>query len=677
MNQLDENDVKIPQPKNVSIDLMEHQKTAVYAMLQFEKNRKIVQKNVTIPYLNCKDDTVMYHSNFGILADRVGAGKTLMALALINKTTKTKSNDFTLYGSRYFICNKINKSEILKTNLVIVPQKLIGQWRDSLKYFTEMSSQVISSKKEIDKIKNFEDIKKLDIILISNTKVEEFMSHIETNLNKPIRSYKWSRVMIDEVDSISLGKEFYIETNFFWFITATPSALLHRPKPFIKNLLGLFEYEFIKIVQVKNKKEYVEESIKLPKPNRLIIDCLTPKEIQIIEEIVPNHVIEMINAGNMDEAVKHLNCNVDTSDNIFQVISNQLRESIGNANLQLEYEKKKKVHGINKEKKKITIKQIESNIKRLESKLKSLEDKIKSLNEEVCPVCMCDFEEDSDVALLECCNSLYDVECLMVFMADKNTCPMCGQNVNKSMIHIMGSKEKEEQNKGKKKNIKKDKLDVFMDILDKRIPENGRFLVFASHTATFSKIITRLIKNDIKYEVLKGTNDQVEKKVNKFKNGEVPILMLNAKFFGAGLNLQMATDLVLFHRFDDELEEQVIGRAQRLGRTEPLNVYYLLHQNERNPLNNKKTNMKDLDYAEWLDQEETEVEETEEKYEDKLKGVVEYKEEKEEIENNNIDDKVEDDDSSDDEMDDVNKILKEVDNETDEENDDYIDIHDI
>jgi hypothetical protein len=46
------------------------------------------------------------------------------------------------------------------------------------------------------------------------------------------------------------------------------------------------------------------------------------------------------------------------------------------------------------------------------------------------------------------------------------------------------------------------------------------------------------------------------------------------------MNLQMATDVVLYHRFTKEMEEQVIYRAQRLGRTTPLNVYYLLHDNE-------------------------------------------------------------------------------------------------
>ena len=80
--------------------------------------------------------------------------------------------------------------------------------------------------------------------------------------------------------------------------------------------------------------------------------------------------------------------------------------------------------------------------------------------------------------------------------------------------------------------------------------------------------------------------------------------MLNAKYFGAGMNLQMTTDLVIFHRFNAEMEEQIIGRAQRNGRTSPLNVYYLLHENESNSINNnfKFEDQNDIHYMDWLDE---------------------------------------------------------------------------
>ena len=55
---------------------------------------------------------------------------------------------------------------------------------------------------------------------------------------------------------------------------------------------------------------------------------------------------------------------------------------------------------------------------------------------------------------------------------------------------------------------------------------------------------------------------------------------LNARNMGAGLNIESATHVVLFHRMSAELEDQIIGRAMRLGRRTNLEVVHLLHENE-------------------------------------------------------------------------------------------------
>jgi SNF2 family DNA or RNA helicase len=52
------------------------------------------------------------------------------------------------------------------------------------------------------------------------------------------------------------------------------------------------------------------------------------------------------------------------------------------------------------------------------------------------------------------------------------------------------------------------------------------------------------------------------------------------KNYGCGLNIEKTTDIIMFHRFDNQAEQQLIGRAQRMGRTEPLKVHYLLYENE-------------------------------------------------------------------------------------------------
>ena len=50
--------------------------------------------------------------------------------------------------------------------------------------------------------------------------------------------------------------------------------------------------------------------------------------------------------------------------------------------------------------------------------------------------------------------------------------------------------------------------------------------------------------------------------------------------FGSGLNLQMTTDIIIYHKLTKSMEEQVIGRAQRIGRIDSLKVTYLQFDRE-------------------------------------------------------------------------------------------------
>ena len=56
--------------------------------------------------------------------------------------------------------------------------------------------------------------------------------------------------------------------------------------------------------------------------------------------------------------------------------------------------------------------------------------------------------------------------------------------------------------------------------------------------------------------------------------------MLNAKHYGSGLNLQMTTNIVMFHKMDENTNIQIIGRAQRIGRTSQLIIHKLLYEHE-------------------------------------------------------------------------------------------------
>ena len=77
-----------------------------------------------------------------------------------------------------------------------------------------------------------------------------------------------------------------------------------------------------------------------------------------------------------------------------------------------------------------------------------------------------------------------------------------------------------------------------------------------------------------------GTSAHINNTVNKYHNGEIQCLLLNARYFGSGLNLENTTDIIIYHKMGDDLKKQVEGRAQRPGRTCQLKIWELRYDNE-------------------------------------------------------------------------------------------------
>ncbi len=108
----------------------------------------------------------------------------------------------------------------------------------------------------------------------------------------------------------------------------------------------------------------------------------------------------------------------------------------------------------------------------------------------------------------------------------------------------------------------------------------SRVLIFSNYDISLQKIQKHLDREKITYNRLFGHPNTIRKRLKDFSSGIVKVLLLNSKFYGSGLNLEMTTDIIIFHSLDDSTETQVIGRAQRMGRTIPLNVHYLYYDHE-------------------------------------------------------------------------------------------------
>jgi hypothetical protein len=601
--------------KNLKITLKDHQKTIIKAMLNLEETgeinleleSKIIRKEIILKedvirnesyynlYYNERENNIEFNNikytiniNYGILADKVGAGKTFEIIGLLCHTLIPKQHPRILSSGHYTSIKFNDKEECIKTNIIIVPHNLILQWKKVLE-FTKLNFYMINKRSHIDYLTSvyniFEGEEKPEIdpnccitnynvILISATMLDVFYNKFP--------DIKWSRLIIDEVNSIKLPVYYTIKANFIWYITATPSGIRWIRRNYIRDMVvGINKSLFNKVI-IKNEDKYVTNSMSLPPLNQIIINCDTPLGIRMISEFVSSEIINMLHAGNIKDAIFKLNCNVDTDDNIINVIKNKLEKDIHNRKLELEYMIRilptdRRLHDE-------SIKKLKDKITSLENRFINITEKIKSLEKDSCPICLDDIKTP---ALIPCCNNLFCLQCLAIIQNKK--CPMCRNPFIMKDLHIINNEIKNLKN-NKKLLSKKDNL---INIIKKKV--NGKFLVFSNYENTNDNIAKILIDENITFSKLSGNINVINNTIEKFKSGIIKVLLLNATNYGSGLNLQMASDIIIYHEMCTELQTQIIGRSQRMGRTESLNVYYLIHDNEKVNCPNPNLNLNIFD----------------------------------------------------------------------------------
>ena len=128
------------------------------------------------------------------------------------------------------------------------------------------------------------------------------------------------------------------------------------------------------------------------------------------------------------------------------------------------------------------------------------------------------------------------------------------------------------------KNKSSSKLEMLELIIEDVYENNGKLIVFSQYVETLLEIEKRL---DIKNLFLFHGGLNREKKneiIDRFKNiQDSATILISIKAGSVGLNLQEASTVVLFDRWwNPAIENQAIGRAHRIGTSEPVTAYKFL-----------------------------------------------------------------------------------------------------
>jgi superfamily II DNA or RNA helicase len=117
--------------------------------------------------------------------------------------------------------------------------------------------------------------------------------------------------------------------------------------------------------------------------------------------------------------------------------------------------------------------------------------------------------------------------------------------------------------------------------LYKEIKAGGKWLFFNDNASALYDTQAAMERAGIDSVMLDGGSpSKIARCIEQYKTGSKNVLLLNSKLEGAGMNLENTSHLVFMHATEPRLVEQVMGRAQRHGRTAPLTVIHLLNESE-------------------------------------------------------------------------------------------------
>lgn len=125
------------------------------------------------------------------------------------------------------------------------------------------------------------------------------------------------------------------------------------------------------------------------------------------------------------------------------------------------------------------------------------------------------------------------------------------------------------------------KIIKLLNLIDQA--KDKKILLFSEFPRVFIRLSKLLDTYGVKYCDFEGGNtNEMHKAVKTFKEcNDVNIFLAHSTLFSCGMNLENTDVIIFLHRVKPEVMKQVIGRGQRPGRVRVLNVYELVHKNEK------------------------------------------------------------------------------------------------
>jgi hypothetical protein len=608
-----------PSDPSPARDLFPHQLETVELMEAAERS----------PELLDKDTGFTYHRSYGHLTNPVGSGKTSTVLQLIKNdrltfetveriTLMTNCQDLTGNPQPMFHDPQTKKPRDpslryqlypLNVSIVVCSKTLTTVWKAEARIMGVTCVVFDTPKQTI--FENFVELitpllsVKNGLIVISSHVYGNVMSSIFQVLDMR-RLYTsglkgsyicFKRLILDDIHSVpkwcTSGEK--LCPLFTWSINSTPNFI-----QWSKVLYYLADKYLTMTINGQNDIKTNGHVIHVKVPEILFTD----PEIQVhrhhyrrndinhlLKDYIPPHVQNMLETGDFDGAyqamLRHSHGDeAEIPDGSQPVAVRQpLHELVLNKyyhEIRVLEERRERLMQNGFE-----TANVENSIEFHRHKIEVLQERLRAAESETteCPICMDEIER-RELVTTKCCFNSFCRDCIMNGCLRTNkTCPLCRKKITHMDLYSLkedGTAIDMDLTKLKEKPVVSKLPPTPMDVLLQLVlsKPTGKFVVFAPYQGS-SETFRRFFKEaQVSFEDIMGMAVTVERRLERFRNGDIRILFLSSRSSNAGLNLQFATDVVIVdaqEQIDPSSPQytQSIGRVRRFPRTDPVPVHFI------------------------------------------------------------------------------------------------------
>lgn len=565
---LDGNSPRAAQPKNIALPLKPHQLASLHRMMELDTS-----------FMYTYDDTeqnqqTTIRSNIGFFSDLAGYGKTITMLSMIQELRDTKRPTNRIIPSfhsvgynnyAFMIQKEVNIPRINDMTLLIVPCNIVKQWANHIEKYTKLT-YVLVNMKNINTCIPEQPQATVDVVVLPSNIYNAFV-----DAHKYV---VWDRAVFDEADSIYIPNMKYVHARFIWAITATNDNIHNRRNYGFLTELFRTIYTCHEHVTIRGKVDFVKQSFEINEPVVQYVECDTPKVIALLENHISEAVLGLLNAGDIHGAIVSLGGNVDNNDNIVDLVTKKIRNSIKKYQTELNLLDTLELPQRDIDQRRTIINE---RLQSLRTRQQSLEHSIKNIASSCCIICYDDYKFPT---IVPCCGTVFCGECILRWLSQNTICAHCrSTNIDVSELRTIrgdattGPPEKPDDD------VQFTKTDAIINIIKTNV--GGRFIIFSGYESSFKNMVKILGEHDISYGSGSG-NVRCQKHFERFRKGELSVILLDANYNGAGIELPEATDIIIYHALLPSIETQVIARAQRPGRVGTLRVWKLKYSTEYN-----------------------------------------------------------------------------------------------